>query len=404
MEKKISFTGDIMCKREFLQHAKDVNGNWNFSDYFDSLKPLFSKSDLVIGNLETPVAGEALGYVKEEFSFNAPIEFAQAVKDAGIGYVSTANNHLADRGREGVIATCKNLREIGLAFSGTRISNSEPRGDILDVDGLRIGILCYAHMANRILYNSRHINFLQDRKRWTLIQRRLKSWFRAIRRRIPGLKKPRKSSESKARGSKIVAGAIRPADMSPTKYVTKRRKHEIIKEIQRLRKVGADIIVVYAHMGGQYNIRPEKRVIDYSNWFLEQGVNAVVVNHEHLVQEADFSKLETNNQFVTYCLGNFLGGAGVYYPPFNQQIEYSVVLHMYVDEDTKHIRCAFSPLKTVQTGDGKFRVVPVFELISECQDEKEKNKLIADNLLVYNRFMNTEKESVEIALEYPCEK
>lgn len=411
MERKISFTGDIICKREFLQCAKDANGNWNFDDFFAPLRNLFAKSDLVIGNLETPIAGEERGFVKDDFSFNAPVEFAQAVKDAGVGYVSTANNHLNDRGLPGLIATCKNLKKLGLPFSGTRVSRRDNRCDLLEVGGVRIGILCYSYFSNWLLFRPYHANFLQDRKKILMIKQRLKKEYKKFRRQIPALA----GAMGLLRKARVktgvlppketyhtVAGAVHCADMSPAKYVTKGRKREVAREIERLRKAGADLIVMYAHLGGQFNPKPEKCVVDYVKWFFEQGVNAVVINHEHLVQEADFSKLRSDNQFVAYCLGNFLGGSGVYYPPFGSQVEYSILLHMYVDEETKRIRCSFSTLKTIQTEDGKFSVVPVFDLVNACQDEEEKAKLIDDNLKVYNAFMKTEKTSVEILEEYPC--
>ena len=73
---KISFLGDIMCEPLLLKAAK-IHNTYDFSRVFLNVKGLLADSDYVVGNLETPLAGEEAGLVNELFSFNAPDEFAQ---------------------------------------------------------------------------------------------------------------------------------------------------------------------------------------------------------------------------------------------------------------------------------------------------------------------------------------
>ena len=52
---KITFLGDIMCKQEMLNAFRNEN-NYDFHEIFEKIKKDFSNSDLVIGNLETPIS------------------------------------------------------------------------------------------------------------------------------------------------------------------------------------------------------------------------------------------------------------------------------------------------------------------------------------------------------------
>ena len=104
---KITFLGDIMCEGPLLKAAHKEDGTYDFSECFQGICGLLTEADYVIGNLETPLSGEEAGYTKTEdlYSFNTPIEFAEAVKEMGMDLVLTANNHCCDRGIEGLIKT-----------------------------------------------------------------------------------------------------------------------------------------------------------------------------------------------------------------------------------------------------------------------------------------------------------
>lgn len=116
---KITIVGDIMCEPPILKAAKKSDGTYDFSPMYEKVKPLFSESDYVIGNMETTLAGEEAGYTETFFSFNAPDSFGEAMKDAGFDLVTTINNHTLDRGAEGIIRTMEVLDKIGLPYTGT---------------------------------------------------------------------------------------------------------------------------------------------------------------------------------------------------------------------------------------------------------------------------------------------
>ena len=107
---KITVLGDLMCEPPFLEAAK-ARG----MDFYTAMKPLkglLREADYVIGNMESPVAGEKAVYTEWLASFNAPDEFPKAIKELGVDLVSTANNHAVDRGMDGMRKTLDKLDEI----------------------------------------------------------------------------------------------------------------------------------------------------------------------------------------------------------------------------------------------------------------------------------------------------
>jgi poly-gamma-glutamate synthesis protein (capsule biosynthesis protein) len=88
---KISFGGDLMCLQKQNEAVLNKYGSYDYRESMAGLKPLFADSDMVLANLETPVSDAKLS--EEQICFNTPASFLEAVKDAGIGFVETCNNH-----------------------------------------------------------------------------------------------------------------------------------------------------------------------------------------------------------------------------------------------------------------------------------------------------------------------
>ena len=115
---KITFLGDIMAEPPVLKAAARSGGTYDFSGVFAPVKSLLGQSDYVVGNLETPLAGQAAGYSCTHLCFNAPDEYVDALLDAGVDLVSTANNHTFDRGYAGMERTLQVLDYAVLVISG----------------------------------------------------------------------------------------------------------------------------------------------------------------------------------------------------------------------------------------------------------------------------------------------
>lgn len=103
--------------------------------YFESgeLAPIFGEELLsflrddsfLIVNLETPLADAGDPIKKCGPAFRTPTKAVRGLSSLGVGLVSLANNHIGDRGEEGVLSTMKTLGEAGLSFVGSGKNEKE---------------------------------------------------------------------------------------------------------------------------------------------------------------------------------------------------------------------------------------------------------------------------------------
>lgn len=78
----------------------------------------FQKSDLVLGNLETAATTHAKKWPNKVFNYRMHPANIDCLKAAKIAYVSLANNHTLDFGREGLHETVETLENAGIAYAG----------------------------------------------------------------------------------------------------------------------------------------------------------------------------------------------------------------------------------------------------------------------------------------------
>ena len=131
----VGIVGDILMMTSQIQGAKTAEG-YDFRPSFYAMEPLFSSVDIMAGNFECTLAGEAAGYTQRRpvapppteddpnprqpyQTFNAPDELAENLRAVGFDHLTTANNHCLDRGKEGLFRTIETLRAAGLAQTGT---------------------------------------------------------------------------------------------------------------------------------------------------------------------------------------------------------------------------------------------------------------------------------------------
>lgn len=137
-----------MCEPSVLKGAKTKNG-YDFNPMFSKVAPLLSEADYAIANFESPLAGEEASYTHSYYVFNAPDEYAAAVKNAGMDLVSTANNHTFDRGMAGLIRTLETLDKYGVAHTGTYAPHAKRRGaHYFEIDGTRFAVVAYTYSTN----------------------------------------------------------------------------------------------------------------------------------------------------------------------------------------------------------------------------------------------------------------
>lgn len=398
--KKITFVGDIMCE-PLLLRAAQKNGGYDFHGVFDNVKDIFSESDFVVGNLETPIAGQACGYTSGLFSFNTPIEFLDAVKDAGIDLVLTANNHCFDRGVDGMVNTIQALDAKGIAHTGTfRNQNSREEAAYFDLDGTRVAVISYTYgtnySANHILLSDEQqylVNLLRPQTELYFIPKKRKITFslRVINRLLRFF-----SEEKRYHIKHLLRMEVNQAH--PDDSLNVQTAEPFLKKMREdisVAKQKSDLVIFCPHIGGQFNASPGV----FSEYVFEQavkaGCDAIVASHAHVVLKSDIIKGVPS----FYSLGNFSMSPNSIYLVWDQKPEYGIAVHMYVEG--KSIRkVSFSILKILESKKKMLAVIPVDQLEKELSDKVQIEQLKDDVGFIYQTVTGKTLLPTSIEKEY----
>lgn len=380
---KMTFLGDIMLGMDQLECYRNKD-KYDFYPAVASIAEEFKESDIVVANLETPVAGEKLQYTFEPYSFNSPIDLPMALKRAGVTMVTTANNHCLDRGTDGLIQTIRSLNGCNLKMIGTH-TKRENSYVIKEINGIKIGLLAYTYGTNAFhngCYLEKDQKYMVD-----LLQRQ-------------ELSNPfmRKIWLSKRRPIRYMRAVVKRLHIGQFDKQVYERREKSRKEMQNYRNAvtecrneGADYIVVFLHVGGQYNDRPTtytKKICRLSRQF---GVNAVIANHEHVIHRIDMEHM-SDTSFCIYSLGNFWSSAGVTIEPYDKLAQYSVAVTIDLDkEKSGKVKASyeFEIFCNRLNDDGRVVSEPLIDCITSCTDGDMKEKMMQDYIFLMNRICNT---------------
>ena len=125
----IAIVGDLMCHSQQFNLAKKDTG-YDFNPTFAPVKKYLESTDFTFGNLETVTAGSALNYTGYPM-FNTPVQYLDALKEAGFDVLTTANNHSLDRGFIGIEKTISELDNRGILHTGTARSLADRNASLI---------------------------------------------------------------------------------------------------------------------------------------------------------------------------------------------------------------------------------------------------------------------------------
>lgn len=390
-----------MAEPPVIKAAKRKDGTYDFSGVFAPSKALLAESDYVVGNLETPLAGEAAGYSDTHLCFNAPDAYIDALKDAGVALVSTVNNHVFDRGYEGMERTVQILDNKGLAHTGTYMRGAErPVAHFATVGDTKIAVIAYTYDTNydgKYLVEGEYegtVNLLCSQKANIYLPGvyRGRDWVDRVFKHLKWIKDANvKGQLKKLLG--MTATYSRHDDCLDGKTDT-----PYIAQLQadiRAAKQQADLVFCYPHVGGQFNIKPgafTEYVVDKA---VEAGADAVVATHSHIPQKL----VSKDGVPCAYCLGNFNMNPRSYLAMPEILTNYGYALHFYT-EDKRLSRVTFSMMKNCVQPDGQIASVPVDELYASLKTDKAKAALEKDVRHLYGRITGRVLKEDLIRREY----
>ncbi len=396
---KISFIGDIMCEKPLLKGARREEGRFDFSPLFSAVKGKLDESNYLVGNLETVCAGQAAGYTDQVYSFNSPDSLTQAISEAGINLVTTANNHCLDRGLAGLKRTLDLLDRQGLEHTGTFRSEAE-REKILvkDFKGFKVAFLAYTYGTNTRLNRE-------------LLGRGEESAVNRLQCQVA------ESGQGQAAGLKAkIAGPVlkrvtlerwlklkqltgfkppRPSVDDCLEALDERCLEQLQADLKRAGQV-ADYTICCLHSGGQFNLEPGRFSRHIFDFLAKNGADLVVGTHPHVVQHHE---LIAGRMLGFYSLGSFSISPSSPYLVKAGLPWYSVMLHLYFKQKTLK-KVTFTILKAVENKQGMLIVYPVTALERALTREQERSRLVEDVTFIYNRIMAGAEKKVSLQDEY----
>ncbi len=326
---RITFAGDLILLEDQVKRAYHDN-EYDFSDVFAYATPYIASADYAIGVFEGPMAGKAAGYTSSNFDdgkelcLNFPDEFATAVKDTGFDLVTTANNHLLDKGEAGALRTINILDSIGLDHTGSYSSAADKQKHhikLVECQGIRMVILSYTYGSNDIDNND-------------LINGKL-SYITSV---IAGTE-----------GEQF-----------------EKLKQNVEEDFQAAKALSPDLIIVLPHIGTQFSNNPDSEQETWFQIFKENGADIILGDHPHVVEPAVLEEYNDRMVFTAYCPGNF---ANIYR---DNQGDTSMLIDVYIERTGKKvIGGSIVPLYTHARADGNYRAVPIYDMMTDTELRKQ---------------------------------
>lgn len=300
----ISFVGDLILLEN--QVKAGYNGsNYNYNKMFGYANKYFEKSDYTIGVLEGPVANStySIGNFNDgkNIYLNYPKEFIDSIKGSGIDLVTISNNHILDKGINGVKETAENLNERNLDYVGYK-----ERYKIVNIKNLKVGILAYTYGTN----------YYSEEKLYKL----------------------------------NITNMIVP-ETSP---LFEKVKKSVINDFNELKNQNVDLIIVLPHMGTQFSLKQNNMQNTWNKIFEENGASIILGDHSHSVQPLEY----INDCFVVNSPGNF---ANQY---TDNNGDATSIVNIYIDTKTKKvINASIIPMFTKGDRNGFYYSIPIYDIL-----------------------------------------
>ncbi|MBO4390624.1 MAG: CapA family protein [Lachnospiraceae bacterium] len=222
---------------------------------YSEIAPVIREADIAAINLETILVSNQ-GEISDYPRFGTPLVIGEALTDAGFDAINLANNHVLDKGPNAINTTVSFFREKEIPCFGAR-PGAEDTGSykdgvtILEEKGIKVAFLGYTYGMNGMTCPKDHPNMVE----------------------------------------------------------TFEDEERMIRQIDYARS-RADVVVVYAHWGEEYETEPSEEQLRLAKFFAEQKVDVVIGSHPHVLQKQEVIKDEKSGHetIVYYSLGNFISG------------------------------------------------------------------------------------------------
>ena len=240
--------------------VQQSDGSYDFESVFRYLTEYITPLDFAAANLETTLCGTDNGYAYSGYPlFNCPDAVVDGAKDAGFDMLLTANNHSYDTSLVGYKRTLEVVQEKGLQTLGTYASPEETKWTVQDINGIRIGMLCYTY-ATRVTEDGR-----------------------------PSLN-----------------DNVPIAEAGLCNYFWKGNLDAFYSEVEtylsEMEAAGAEATMMYIHWGVEYILDANDEQKAIAQKLCDLGIDVIVGGHPHVVQPVDLLESTVDPEHKTVCL------------------------------------------------------------------------------------------------------
>lgn len=246
---------------DVMMHARQLE--YDCTGFLKHISGSLREASIAAANMEFTLAGKPYsGYP----AFSAPDTYAESVfKDSGVDVFLCANNHILDKGRTGLKRTLEVYDSLGVMYCGAfadSLSQARNSPLMFAAKGILIAFVNFTYGTNN-----------------------------PYRGGYPG--------------------------------VNLMQKEEVGKAIREARRRGADFVIALPHWGEEYRLKHNSTQESWAGWLVEQGVDAIVGCHPHVVQDS----CSIAGVPVFYSMGNCISNMSA----INTRLGLMVTLNFTVD-------------------------------------------------------------------------
>lgn len=244
---RLTAVGDIMVGRRVgrILHEKGMDLAYR------NLQGIFSRSDILFGNLECPISDRGKKLPGKGICFRARPEMARVLKEPGFDIVSLANNHVLDYDTEALLDTFNILKKNGIAYIGAGTNIEEARKPhIVKIKGKTFAFFGYDEFAYIYYSNSYKRRF-------------------AASDNLPG------------------TAAL--------------KLDYIIEDVKKIREE-VDYVVISLHWGTEGSNRINTAQKETAHKLIDNGVDIILGHHPHVIQPIEVYK----GRPIIYSMGNYI--------------------------------------------------------------------------------------------------
>lgn len=245
---------------KYNAEVQQNDGSYDFESVFRYLGGYTSSLDFAVANLETTLCGTDNGYAYSGYPlFNCPDEVVDGVKDAGFDLLLTANNHSYDTSLVGMKRTLDVIRSRGLKTLGTYASSDLQKWTIQEINGIRVGMLCYTYAT---------------------------------------------SETEDGRPSLNLNAAI--SEPGLCNYYTYENLEAFYNEVsgylQEMKNEGAEATVIFMHWGQEYILTENEQQNAIAQKLCDLGVDVIIGGHPHVIQPMELLTSTVAPEKKTVCI------------------------------------------------------------------------------------------------------